>query len=150
MLNVGSWYPDDRSHATIYPDATWSDKGYLQTQEYDMTAEGIRTRCFLPGVRSLTERVCRFNRGQEIPVLSVLLCIATPFWTLLLAMAALIARRHTRLLPAALGGLGIWLSYLFGACALPRYALPLFCLAPVLLIVALRMRDGREETACSD
>lgn len=150
MLNVGSWYPDDRSHATIYPDATWSNKGYLQTQEYDMTAEGITTRCFLPAVRDLCERICRSNEGQEIPVLSVLLCTATPFWALLLAVAALIARRRTRLMPAALGGLGLWLSYLFGACTLPRYALPLFALAPALLAVALRSPARKEEPACSD
>ena len=142
MLNIGSWYPDDRSHATIYPDATWSDKGYLQTQEYDMRDEGITARCLLPAVRNLVERICRSNEGQKLPVLSVLLCTATPFWALLLAIAALIARRRTRLLPATLGGLGLWLSYLFGACTLPRYTMPLFALAPPLLAVALSMRKA--------
>ena len=53
------------------------------------------------------------------------------------ACAMLIARKQTRRLPAALGALGLWLSYLFGPCTLPRYTLPLFCLAPVLLITAL-------------
>ena len=40
-----------------------------------------------------------------------------------------------------LGALGLWLSYLFGPCTLPRYTLPLFCLAPVLLALALRMPE---------
>ena len=39
-------------------------------------------------------------------------------------------------IPAALGALGVWLSYLFGPCTLPRYALPLVCLAPALLILS--------------
>ena len=56
-----------------------------------------------------------------------------PLWVLLLSCALLIARRRTCLLPAALGVMGIWLSYLLGPCTLPRYALPLFCLAPPLL-----------------
>jgi len=37
---------------------------------------------------------------------------------------------------ASLGTLGLWLSYLLGPCTLPRYTLPLFCLAPVLLILS--------------
>ena len=53
----------------------------------------------------------------------------------------MIARRQARYLPAALGALGLWLSYLFGPCTLPRYTLPLFCLAPVLLALALRMPE---------
>lgn len=146
MLNVGSWYPDDLSHATIYPDVSWNEKGYLQTQEYDMTEDGIITVCYLPAVRAFYEKICRWNAHQEYPVLSVLFGTATPFWALMLAVATFIARRRTRCLPAALGALGLWLSYLFGACTLPRYALPLFCLAPALLIAAL---SHEEVPACS-
>ena len=133
MLNVGSWYPDDLSHSTIYPDASYNDKGYLQTQEYDMTDKGFVTVSLLPKVRNWMERICRRNRYQKYPVISLLFGPAAPLWVLLLSCALLIARRRTCLLPAALGVLGIWLSYLLGPCTLPRYALPLFCLAPPLL-----------------
>lgn len=133
MLNVGLWYPDDLSHSTIYPDASYNDKGYLQTQEYDMTEQGFATTSLLPKVRSFMERICRRNRYQKYPILSLLFGTATPFWALLLACALLVSRRRTRLLPAVLGALGIWLSYLLGPCTLPRYVLPLFCLAPPLL-----------------
>ena len=136
MLNVGSWYPDDLSHSTIYPDVSWNDKGYLQTQEYDMREEGFETTSLLPRITAVYERICRRNAYQEYPVVSILFCTATPLWALLFACAMLIARRQTRCVPAALGALGLWLSYLFGPCTLPRYALPLFCLAPVLLIIA--------------
>lgn len=141
MLNVGSWYPDDLSHSTIYPDVSWNDKGYLQTHEYDMQAEGFETRCFLPKVKALFERICRRNQYQKYPLVSILFCTATPFWVLLFAASVMITRRQARYLPAALGALGLWLSYLFGPCTLPRYTLPLFCLAPVLLALALRMPE---------
>lgn len=137
MLNVGSWYPDDLSHSTIYPDASWNDKGYLQTMECDMTEQGIETRCFLPKVKALYERICRRNEYQKYPVISVLFNTAAPFWVLMLAGALLIAKRQTRYLPVVLGCMGLWLSYLFGPCTLPRYTLPLFCLAPAALWLAL-------------
>lgn len=141
LLNIGSWYPDDRSHQTIYPDVSWNDKGYLQTQEYDLSAEGIISRCFLPDVRDFYEQICRRNEYKKYPVISLLFCTATPLWVLLFAALLLIARGHTRFLPAALGALGLWASYLFGPCTLPRYTLPLFALAPVLLIAALCLPD---------
>lgn len=137
MLNVGSWYPDDLSHSTIYPDVSYNDKGYLQTQEVDMTGQGIRTACFLPRVKAFYERVCRRNEYQKYPIIAQLFGTATPFWVIVFSCALLVARRRTRLLPAAMGALGLWLSYLFGPCTLPRYMLPLFALAPVLLLAAL-------------
>lgn len=136
MLNVGSWYPDDLSHSTIYPDASWNDKGYLQTQEYDMTKQGIVCTSFLPKVKALYERICRRNDYQEYPILSVLFCPATPLWALVFACCHFAARRKSRMILPVLGALGLWASYLLGPCTLPRYALPLFCLAPVLLILS--------------
>jgi len=148
MLNVGSWYPDDLSHSTIYPDASWNDKGYLQTQEYDMTEYDIHTACFLPQVKALFERICRRNEYQKYPVISILFNTAVPFWCLMLACALLIAKRQTRYLPAILGCLGLWLSYLLGPCTLPRYILPLFCLAPAALYLSLHLpQRDRKGTA---
>ena len=121
------------SDSTIYPDASYNDNGYLQTQEYDMTEQGFATTSLLPKVRSFMERICRRNRYQKYPVVSLLFGTATPFWALLLACSLLVSPRRARLLPAALAALGIWLSYLLGPCTLPRYVLPLFCLAPPLL-----------------
>lgn len=142
MLNVGSWYPDDLSHSTIYPDASYNDKGYLQLNEYDLSQYDIHNACYLPAVRDFYERICRRNEYQKYPIVSILFCTATPFWMIVLACALLVARRQSRLLPAALGALGLWLSYLFGPCTLPRYILPLFCLAPPLLLGAFLL-NGR-------
>ena len=137
MLNSGSWYPDDKSHATIYPDVSWNDKGYLQTQELEI--EGFSFRCFLPSLRSFMERVCRRNEYQKWPVVSLLFSPALPFWALVFACFVMIARRRGPFIPAALGALGLWAGYLLGPCTLPRYALPLFCLAPALLAGALAL-----------
>lgn len=136
MLNVGSWYPDDLSHASIYPDASYLDKGYLQTQEYDMTEHGMYTTSFLPKVTALVERICRRNVYQKYPIISVLFCTATPLWVLLFACCRLVARKRTRMLLPALAAFGLWFGYLLGPCTLPRYALPLFCVAPVMLVLA--------------
>ena len=87
-------------------------------------------------VRDLFEQICRRNSYQKYPLVSLLFAVATPFWLILFACAKLISGRRARMLPAALGALGVWLSYLFGPCTLPRYALPLFCLAPALLILS--------------
>lgn len=142
MLNVGSWYPDDLSHSTIYPDVSWNDKGYLQTHERDMSEQGIHHMSFLPKVKAFYERICRRNEYQKYPVVSVLFSTATPFWVLLLVITLLIAKRQTQLLPALLGCFGLWLSYLFGPCTLPRYTLPLFCLMPAAFICTLLLTPG--------
>ena len=101
-----------------------------------MSQYDLHTCTLLPQVRDLMERICRRNRYQKYPLVSLLFGTATPFWAILLSCALLIARKRTRLLPAAFGALGLWISYLLGPCTLPRYALPLFCLAPPLLLGA--------------
>ena len=37
--------------------------------------------------------------------------------------------------------LTLWAGYLLGPCTLPRYLLPLFCLAPVALSTALAVKQ---------
>ena len=63
--------------------------------------------------------------------------VATPLWVILFSVFSLIAQRRGRFALSASGVLVLWLSYLFGPCTLARYMLPLFCLAPAMLIAAL-------------
>ena len=137
MLNVGSWYPDDVSHAQIYPEQAWSGQGYLFLNSPEVTKQGFSLTCYLPRVRELIRRICGANRYQRVPLISLLFSPAVFLWLLAVACAALIARRQARLLPSALSVLAIWLSYLLGPCTLPRYMMPLFALAPTLLCAAL-------------
>ena len=136
MLNMGSWYPDDITHSRIYRDSAGLTKGYLQTDEYDFKEYGVEIAYPLPKLSNFVNRICRLNEYQKYPMITVLFCTATPLWVILFACAMLIARRKTRFLPAVSGMLVLWASYLFGPCTLSRYMLPLYCLAPVLLILA--------------
>ncbi|MBR4039087.1 MAG: hypothetical protein IKJ11_03190 [Clostridia bacterium] len=140
MLNTGSWYPDDLTHSVIY-DSSWWHMGYLQTNEYDFSEYGVTFTSFLPKVKLWVERICRDNTYQKLPLLSVLLCTATPVWVLVFAGALLVSRKQTKYLAAFAGVLALWISYQFGPCTLPRYMLPLFCLAPVMLISSLYLNE---------
>jgi len=142
MLNIGSWYPDDISHANIYRDASYVDKGYLQTIEYDMSEYGLHTRTFLPGIQEFYESICRSNAYLEYPVIAHLFNTALPFWGLMFIAGLLIARGKSRYLPALLCPIGLWGTYLFfGPCTLARYVLPLFVCVPPLLCAAYFHED---------
>ena len=136
LLNMGLWYPDDLSHSTVYTPIVYDPPGYLETDLNAGELPEFETVCLLPRVRELIERICKQNAYQKYPVVSILFCTATPLWVLAFAAALLAARRRTWALPALLGMLGVWLSYFLGPCTLPRYVLPLFCLAPIALAVA--------------
>jgi hypothetical protein len=140
MLNMGSWYPDDLSHSTVYI-PTGVLKGYLQTDEYDFAEYGVKSFNPLPKVKNFVNKYMRLNEYQKYPIITHLFCTATPLWVLLFACSMLIARRKTRFLPAVSGVMVIWISYLLGPCTLARYMLPLFCLAPILLILAFTLPD---------
>ena len=137
MLNQGLWYPDDLSHASIYQSQFWVPMGYLQTSFYDMTDYNIHSHSFLPKLAQLIDRICAQNRYQKYPLISILFCTATPLWITLFCCTMLIARKKTRYISIVFGVLGVSISYLFGPCTLPRYVLPTFCLAPVLLALTL-------------
>ena len=87
LLNIGSWYPDDQTHANIYR-PYGLDKGYLQTDEYDLSAHGIGNHNPLPAVRNLYERICRRNVYLKYPVIAQLFCTATPLWGILFSLYA--------------------------------------------------------------
>lgn len=140
LLNIGSWYPDDLSHSTIYH-PTGVFKGYLQTDEYDFGEYGVKRFNPLPVVKNLVNKFCRYNEYQKYPIVTVLFCTATPLWVIFFACALLISRKMTRYLLPVSGTMVIWISYLLGPCTLARYMLPLFCLAPVLLILAFSIPD---------
>lgn len=137
MLNQGLWYPDDLTHSVIYQSQFWMPVGYLQTHFYDMSDYNIHARSLLPGLAELYEKICSQNSYQKYPVIPILLCTATPLWIILFACTLLIAQKKTRYISVAFGIFGLTLSYFFGPCTLPRYVLPTFCLAPVMLILTL-------------
>lgn len=136
MLNQGLWYPDDLTHSAIYANQPWLPNGYLQTHYYDMSDYNIQVESKLPKLAQMVERVCLYNSYQKYPIIAVLFCTATPLWMILFSCALLITKKQTRYTSIAFGVFGLTISYLFGPCTLPRYVLPAFCLAPVLLALA--------------
>ncbi|MBR5559860.1 MAG: hypothetical protein IKU73_00420 [Clostridia bacterium] len=147
LLNLGSWYPDDLTHAMIYPEQAWNGQGYLSLAPIETTNQGFEMTCYLPAVRNIIERICSSNRYQRFPLLSLTFCPAAPFWMIMLACSIIISKKRTCLLPATAGVLGLYFSYLMGPCTLPRYSLPLFALAPVLLIAALCLRAPSDSSS---
>lgn len=145
LLNMGLWYPDDLSHSTVYAPIVYDPPGYLETDLCAGELPEFETICLLPRVCALVERICKQNAYQKYPVVSILFCTATPLWVLAFAASLLAARRRSATLPALLGMLGVWLSYFLGPCTLPRYVLPLFCLAPIALAVAFSSDMSRKE-----
>ena len=146
LLNIGSWYPDDQTHANIYR-PYGLDIGYLPTNEYDLSEYGINKYDLLPGVRTLYEQICRRNIYQKYPVISQLFCTATPLWLTLFAVFTLIAQQRGRLAITAASVLALWLSYLLGPCTLARYTLPLFCLAPAMVSQLFVFQSDRPFTS---
>lgn len=144
LLNIGSWYPDDKTHAHIYAFTGASRKGYLELNEYK--SREFTPTTFFPTLRDIIEEVCRYRAYQKYPIISTFFAIATPFWMLILACILFRAHGQKPLRVAAFGPLGVWFSYLFGPCALPRYALPLFCLAPLLLLLAFGAKKYQATT----
>lgn len=136
LLNIGSWYPDDTSHSTIYPDVSYNEKGYLQTQEYDMSDAGFTTRSYLPKLRAYLEQICRYNRYQKYPLIPLLFAPAVPFWCLLLALYLRRSRQIPLSFAPAAGLISLFVSYLLGPCTLARYMLPFFVTSPFLLVLA--------------
>ena len=106
-----------------------------------MSSYDIQAQSLLPKVAQWVERICLYNSYQKYPLVSILFCTATPLWIIFFACAMLIARKKTRYLLPVSGTMVIWFSYLLGPCTLARYMLPLFCLAPVLLILAFSIPD---------
>ncbi|MBQ9008356.1 MAG: hypothetical protein IJ088_03380 [Clostridia bacterium] len=136
MLNIGSWYPDDLSHTTIYPDVSYNEKGYLQTQEYDMQEQGFHVTSYLPKVRSLYEQFCRYNRYLRYPFLPLLFSTAIPIWILVLSLTVRRLRGTPVPFAPVAAPIALFLSYLLGPCTLARYIMPLYALAPVFLLLS--------------
>lgn len=91
---VGCWYLEDISHAQIYGIGTESGFGYLSTDNRTMPAGcEIIPHSYLPGLRSLLEKIVSDNQYQRIPVLRIIFAPAFYWWMLCMYMAVAVYRR---------------------------------------------------------
>ena len=137
MLNIGSWYPDDLSHSTIYPDVSYNEKGYLQTQEYELQTLGFETTSLLLALRKTLEQICRYNRYQKYPILPILFSTAIPVWIIAAGLCIRRLKGISLSYAPATASIALFISYLFGPCTLPRYMMPLFILGIFFFLLAL-------------
>ena len=125
---VGCWYLEDISHAQIYGIGTESGFGYLSTDNRTMPAGcEIIPHSYLPGLRSLLEKIVSDNQYQRIPVLRIIFAPAFYWWMLCIYMAVAVYRRkYIMLLPVCFLG-AYYLTLL-----LLRYMYPFVVTVPAI------------------
>lgn len=137
LLNQGAWDPLDTSVGRIYHMWEAGQHGYLQTkfQRHIDDERGIRIeqKSFLPRLYDLYERFCTDNVHQQNPVTNLLFSPGTLLWLCLIALAFFLVQRRKAEAGAGAFLLGLFLTQLFGPCALVRYAYPFFTCAPLML-----------------
>ena len=92
VLNVGYWYPEDRTHAEVLGFGDDSELGLIYTFNHTDQIdgfEGVPNTSFLPGVKAAYAHILNGNAYENWPVLKYLFKPALYFWLLLLSMFAL-------------------------------------------------------------
>ncbi len=130
---VGCWYLEDISHAQIYGIGTESGFGYLSTDNRTMPAGcEIIPHSYLPGLRSLLEKIVSDNQYQRIPVLRIIFAPAFYWWMLCIYMAVAVYRRkYIMLLPVCFLG-AYYLTLLLSPAVLIRYMYPFVVTVPAI------------------
>ena len=130
---VGCWYQEDLSHAQIYGIGTESGFGYLSTDNRTMPAGcEIIPHSYLPGLRSLLEKIVSDNQYQRIPVLRIIFAPAFYWWMLCMYMAVAVYRRkYIMLLPVCFLG-AYYLTLLLSPAVLIRYMYPFVVTVPAI------------------
>lgn len=130
---VGCWYLEDISHAQIYGIGTESGFGYLSTDNRTMPAGcEIIPHSYLPGLRSLLEKIVSDNQYQRIPVLRIIFAPAFYWWMLCMYMAVAVYRRkYIMLLPVCFLG-AYYLTLLLSPAVLIRYMYPFVVTVPAI------------------
>lgn len=131
--SIGYWFLEDRTHSRIYGVGTESGFGYLSTDNRTMPAGcEIVEHSYLPGLRSIMERIVSDNIYQRIPVIRVIFAPAFYWWLLCMYIAIVIYRRkYIMLLPAAFMVI-YYLTLLLSPTVLIRYMYPFVVSVPAI------------------
>lgn len=130
-LNLAYWYPDAAS-VDPYSGRKYIETGITQTDVYTFTRDSK-----IPRLYDLYEKVADYSAFEKIPFIANLFSIATPFWSLVLCAAVLLAQKRNKLVLALLPGFFLWLTYMAGPVSNFRYIFPLFIQYPLLLAISL-------------
>lgn len=139
---AGLWNPGDTSHAH----ALSGEQGefiYLNTvYPFEEGRYPIEARSLFPALQRLLYRSMHSAEHERYPFLAQLFCPAIYSFGLLLTGMLLLHKRRRALAVCTLPLWGIFLSLLFSAGVLVRYAYPIMAAVPVLLAMAFHAPDG--------
>lgn len=126
MGNWGYWYPGKTQYWINYI----SFDGNFMEKEYNILS--IHRDSRFPRYEAYLRRISLTPEYEKVPVLSLVLNQAFPFWLMLLAATALFYRRRMRFLTPLTLLLGYWGTLLLGPVTTARYAFPLMICVPLL------------------
>lgn len=131
----GLWHPDDISHAHSLSSEEW-DYVYMKSGNIVPEAAGvIEEKCYIPALRNLIKSVAHHARHENIPLLSHLFRPSFYIFALLLGVMIAVNRKAKSFILCTLPVWGIFLSLLFSAGVIIRYAYPIMAAAPVLFLL---------------
>lgn len=135
MGNWGYWYPEETQYWINY---VVFDGAFLE-QEYNVL--NIRRDSRFPAYENYLRDISLTPAFEDIPVLSVLLNQAFPFWLMLITAAVSVYfKKYRYLLPLTLL-LGYWGTLLLGPVTSVRYALPLMMCVPLMFLLIMTDRE---------
>lgn len=138
---AGLWNPGDTSHSHAV-DGEEYDFVYLRTTYLYGDRYPIEPHSLFPALKNFLYRSTHSARHERYPFLAQLFCPAVYSFGLLLTTLLLFCRRRRAFALATLPLWGIFLSLLFSAGILVRYAYPIMACVPVLLALAFSTREA--------
>ena len=133
MGNWGYWYPGDSEY---WMDYILYDGAYL---EGDLNILHIMRNSHFQALSDWLREVTLTPAFQSVPVLSVLLNQAFPFWLMLFAAGVAVWRRRAHEIVPMMLLLGYWGTLLLGPVVSLRYALPLIYCVPRMLEIIVKL-----------
>lgn len=133
MGNWGYWYPGDSEY---WMDYILYDGAYL---EGDLNILHITRNSYFQALSDWLREVTLTPAFQSVPVLSVLLNQAFPFWLMLFAAGFAVWRCRVHEIVPMMLLLGYWGTLLLGPVVSLRYALPLIYCVPRMLEIIVKL-----------
>ena len=139
MGNWGYWYPGETQYWISY---IMFDGAFLE-DEYNVLHIFRNSR--FPWYNNYLRTISLTPEFEKIPLLSLILNQAFPFWLMLAAGTVSIYRKQTCLLVSLSLILGYWGTLLLGPVTGVRYAFPLMLCVPLLFELFMYGTAGRVE-----
>lgn len=145
---AGLWNPDDTSHAHSLSSEQW-DFVYLKSENIipdilTQTWGEIEATSYFPAYRNVLFSVAHHARHEQLPFLSLLFRPSFYVYLLLLSTLRLLHQGQKHRAISLLPVWGIFLSLLFSACIIIRYAYPIMSAVPVMLALAFFSKPQTE------